>query len=427
MQPDRFERSTSSGSRLGLVRSAPAGRGDSLSGVSVDAFAASISLRLAATLNLRRTLGLVLALAVPGLADWASVQLSDGSAVRGGSAFGGRPAQFWSAADAADAARTDAVDELAKDGEVPTELLVPLQARGRELGRLTLLCGPRATFDEHTRRLVTELGTRAALALDAARVYEERTTLATTLRDSLRPDQLPRLPFARFGARYRAAEEATEIGGDFYDVYRGPGQAWWFAMGDVCGKGVDAAVLTGRVRSALHMTALTGREPDGVLSLLNEVMLLEGGTSFVTLVVGQLGAAPEPGAVDLHLSGGGHLPPLVLRADGSVEPVGTGGVLVGMLPEARFRPTDLRLHPGEVCLLYTDGVIEAADRTGQMFAQERLERLLADCVGMPPQAVAERVEQNVLEHLDGLPHDDIAVLVIGPEDVGPGGSEQGDR
>jgi serine phosphatase RsbU (regulator of sigma subunit) len=321
-----------------------------------------------------------------------------------------------------DPAVTDGV-EVTDDPEV---LTLPLRARGARLGELTLVRSTGHRFDERDRALAAELVLRAALAVDAARVYEERTTLASTLRDALRPSPLPRLPGVELGARYRPAEEATEIGGDFYDVYRGPDEQWWFVVGDVCGKGVEAAVLTGKVRSALRMAALAGRRPDTVLHLLNEVMLLEGGMSFVTLIVGRISpaglddsvsspAATPAAGLRLDLAGGGHLAPLVLRASGAVEPVNAGGVLVGMLPEASFRVSEVRLAAGEVLVLYTDGVIEADDPSGEQFGPERLAAVLSDSRGMTPQAVTERIEQNVLQHLQGRPHDDIAVFALAPE------------
>jgi hypothetical protein len=428
--PDPFERNAASGAVLGLVGSSVAPPLPPVTAVEQEvlAFGAGISLRLAATLNLRRTVGLVLDLAVPRLGDWAGLELSGGTDIRAASMLRGAGPRTWSLEARRDGEQpwwlADPEAPAVLGNSDPEVMVLPLRARGACLGELTLVRADGGRFDVRDRALAGELVLRAALALDAARVYEERSTLASTLRDALRPSPLPQLAGVELGTRYRPAEEATEIGGDFYDVYRGPDDQWWFVVGDVCGKGVDAAVLTGKVRSALRMAALTGRRPDGVLSLLNEVMLLEGGMSFVTLVLGRISpvdlasaSAAGAGRLRLDLAGGGHLEPLVRRASGAVEPLNIGGVLVGMLPDASFRVSEVLLEPGEVIVLYTDGVIEADDASGEQFGPERLMALLSDSPGMTPQAVTERIEQNVLEHLNGRPHDDIAVFAMGPERI----------
>ena len=227
------------------------------------------------------------------------------------------------------------------------------------------------------------------------------------------PPDLPDVAGVELGARYRAAQEATQIGGDFYQVYRCGPDGWAFEIGDVCGKGVNAAVLTGQVRQSLRTAALVEDDPARTLAVLNDTMLAVDGSKFVSVVHGRL-QRRDDGAVSIGLAGGGHPHPLLLRTDGTVEPVEAPGMIVGMLREARFRTVTFTLAPGETLLLYTDGVTEARVEAEQL-GTARLAAMLRDCRGMTAQAIAERLEQMVLDYLNGRPHDDIALLALRAE------------
>jgi serine phosphatase RsbU (regulator of sigma subunit) len=259
------------------------------------------------------------------------------------------------------------------------------------------------------RRAVHALASRASVAITNARVYEERATLAATLRAALVPPPLPRVPGLDVGARYRPAHATTEIGGDFFELVERPDGAWMFAIGDVCGKGVEAAVLTGQVRQSLRTADVAATDPAQLLRLVNDTMLTTDGSKFVTVVVGRVRTCPQ--GAHVRVGSGGHPPPLVLRRDGSVEETPVRGTIVGMLPEARFGAADVLLARGETLLLFTDGVTEARGDDG-MLGTDRLRDLLADCGGMRAQAITERLEQLVLDFLDGRPHDDIALLAL---------------
>jgi serine phosphatase RsbU (regulator of sigma subunit) len=398
------------------------------------AFAAEVTLALAATLNLRRTLGRALSLAVPRLAGWGYAGVTDGTrvlrmhacpdaapvvdedAVRPprspapgpGSGRAGEPAQLVELG----LSEQLAADVLAEAGCVEWVRL-PLVARGTPRGVLVLIRPEATAMDDDQRRMMQMLADRTALAVDASLVYEQRNALATTLRSALLPPTPPDVQGARIAARSRAAAETTQIGGDFFDFHRSRSGRWCVALGDVCGKGVDAAVLTGQVRQSLRVASVTHDDPAAVLGVLNESMLLAGSASFVTVVWARL--EPRTDGLDVVLADGGHPPPLVLRADGAVEEVGPTGQLVGLLPDARVTTVTVSLGEGDTLLLYTDGVTEARDATGRLLGEARLRSLLADCVGMTSQSISERIEQVAMEHLRGRPHDDIAVLAIQPE------------
>jgi serine phosphatase RsbU (regulator of sigma subunit) len=237
------------------------------------------------------------------------------------------------------------------------------------------------------------------------------------LQESLAAPRLPETPGVEWGAAYRPARETLRVGGDFYEVVGGTGRSERsaFLLGDVCGKGIEAAVLSGRVRQSWHALRLLEDQPGRLLDLLNTALLDAVATRdeplrFATMVLGD--ARPLPGGgVALRLATGGHPQPLVLRVDGTVEPVPVAGMLVGGLREARFGEADVVLAPGDTCLLYSDGVVEARG-SGDFFGEERLAATLPRCAGAPAAVVCEHLEQTVVSWLDGHDHDDVALLAI---------------
>lgn len=409
-------------------------------------FAVDVSDALAGSLNLRRTLARVVDLAVPALGSWAGVTLWDHEVMRqvtrrcdgGGSDqsvplrrvpdhrrdrirrlvdAGFQEAEIRSAGDlAAFGAPAEDAETVLAQGPVPVATAA-LRAHGRTLGVLAV-AGRRGRPMEAD--LVEALARRSALAMSAALVYEERSTLASTLRSALLPTPLPVIEGVRLGAGYRPAQEATEIGGDFYE-FRPDTGGWSFSLGDVCGKGVEAAVLTGQVRQSLRTVSLVTPDPVERLTLLNSALLSADGTSFVTMVHGVM--RPVDGGVALRVAAGGHPLPMLRRRDGRVEEVEVTGPIIGMLPDVRFSPAELVLAPGETLLCFTDGLPDAKGPTG-FLGTERMADVLADCVGMTAQAIAERMLQTVIEHLAGRPHDDMAILAVQVEPragTSPGG------
>jgi sigma-B regulation protein RsbU (phosphoserine phosphatase) len=221
---------------------------------------------------------------------------------------------------------------------------------------------------------------------------------------------LPSVPGLEFGAAYRASGEGNDIGGDFYDVFEIGGGAWAAVIGDVCGKGTGAAAVTGLARHTLRAAALSGETPSGVLSLLNDAVLREQSDDrFLTAVFCRIVSTGEGARV--MLARGGHLPPLLRRADGTVRALGHPGLLLGSLPDVALADDTVDLGPGDVVVLYTDGVTEAR-RADAIFGPERLRDLVAGCEGLDAQAIADRVKDAALDFQPGLPRDDVAVLVL---------------
>lgn len=265
---------------------------------------------------------------------------------------------------------------------------------------------------------VTLLGQLAALAgpiIAAGRRRREQATALTLLQAPLlppRPGTLPELPGIQLGVAYQAAGDLA-VGGDFYLFRPIPGAGAIFGLGDVCGKGAEALAESGRVQHSLAALMITEQDPTQLLYLLNRALLAGGRTVFTTLVLGAL--QPTGEGHQLTLATGGHPAPMVLRSGGQVEEVTVPGTVVGILPDARFGRTTITLRPGEMLLLYSDGVTEAghpgADGSEQ-FGSARLAACLRDCAGMTAQAVASRVERTIAGWLGRNDGDDLAVLAL---------------
>lgn len=211
-------------------------------------------------------------------------------------------------------------------------------------------------------------------------------------------------------ARYRPAAEHFDVGGDFYDVH-GSGDDWLISLGDVCGEGVEAAVLTDRTRQSIRTAAYFDRRPTTLLRALNTVLHDAGSDRFVTLVCARVRPTPDGNHVDVELASAGHPAPIVLRANGSVEQIDVSGMAVGLVPDVEYRAVSVRLDRGDLVLLYTDGIDEARTEAG-LYGVERLTASLPAYTGAAPDVICEAVEQDVLVFLDGSPHDDIALLAF---------------
>jgi serine phosphatase RsbU (regulator of sigma subunit) len=287
---------------------------------------------------------------------------------------------------------------------------VGLTARGGTLGVLVLMRGRGRGFDDDDVENVERIASRAAMALDSARLYEERGLIATELQHRMRPLVLPEIDGVRLAARYRPAAEHLDIGGDFYDVY-GSDDDWLISLGDVCGKGVEAAVLTDRTRQSIRTAAFFDRRPASVLAALNAVLHDGGSDRFVTLVCARVRPSSSGDHVEVDLASAGHPAPIVLRANGTVEQVEVSGIAVGLAREVGYSAVAVRLERGDTMLMYTDGIDEARVGAG-FYGLERLSALLPAYAGAAPDVVCEAIEQDVVEYLDGRPHDDIALLAF---------------
>jgi serine phosphatase RsbU (regulator of sigma subunit) len=299
--------------------------------------------------------------------------------------------------------------ELIEHFTVQSSVLVPLRARGRTFGVMAL--GFAEVVGADHQALFDDLAQRAALSIDNARLYEERASVARTLQRSLLPPVLPDVPGIDLAARYVAAGEGNEVGGDFYDCFRTGDGEWAVVIGDVCGKGAEAAAVTALARYTVRASAtLHSDNPRVVLQDLNDAIRREAAHNrFCTVLYVSLSLHGD--RVTGCVAAGGHPLPLVLRADGRVETIGLPGTLLGILPDPEIRPQELTLRPGDSLILYTDGVIEASP-VDHRFGPEQLARVVSECHGRAPVATARHIEDAVLEVQGGKVRDDVAVVVL---------------
>ena len=290
-------------------------------------------------------------------------------------------------------------------------VVLPLVARNRVIGMLTLGKPSDERFRQEILELAEDLSRRAALALDNARLYSERTAISQSLQRSLLPPELPHIPGVEVEVIYRAAGEGNEVGGDFYDLFPIREDCWGFAIGDVCGTGPEAAAVTGLARHALRLLAREGFGGPAVLERLNAAILDEGARSrFLTLLYGELWPQPDGRAI-LKVVCAGHPLPLRLRQDGSVEPAAEPQPLLGVLDDLELVEQTITLDPGDVLLCVTDGVTERRDGP-RMLGDDGLADVLAQCTGLTAGAVAARIQRAVERFAADAPSDDMAILAM---------------
>ncbi len=408
-------------------------------------FLAESSAALAASLDLNELPDRVAQLAVPELADWCAVDLwTDGTLERVAlrhvdprhgrevgelarrhppdphSPYGqhevlrtGRSLLHRELSEEFLAARAGDPEHarMLRDLGVRSVMVVPLVARGRTMGTLTLVSGRSGRrYDEVDLELAEELARRAATSIDNVRLYSERSYIARTLQQSLLPVELPEIPGLEAAARFRAMGEGNDVGGDFYDMFESGGRGWTVVMGDVCGKGPDAAAVTALARYTLRAAAMQQRLPSRSLALLNEALLRQrSDRRFCTVAYAYLEMLD--GGARVGLASGGHPLPLLLRCDGSVEPAGHPGTLLGVVPDPTFEDRSLALSPGDALVFYTDGVIEAGG-SRSLLDEHALADVVRGCAGEGADAIAAEVERAALGSAAGELRDDIAVLVL---------------
>jgi serine phosphatase RsbU (regulator of sigma subunit) len=251
-----------------------------------------------------------------------------------------------------------------------------------------------------------DLALRAALALDNARLFTQRSQVASALQEALLPERLPAVAGAEVAARFSPAGDGSVIGGDFYDVLPRPG-GFDLVIGDVTGKGARAAGLTGLVRHTLRTAAGYEATPSAVLGVVNRTLLEERGQRGRYCTVA-LCRVQVDGGVRATLCCAGHPRPLVLRAGGAVEAVGGRGSVLGWVPDPRLPDVPVDLGDGDALVLYTDGVTEART-TGDAYGVRGLAELLRGARGADADGIAARVQRAA--RIAGERRDDVAVLV----------------
>ncbi|WP_166395500.1 SpoIIE family protein phosphatase [Rubrobacter marinus] len=307
-------------------------------------------------------------------------------------------------------------------------ICAPLVARGRTLGTITFARNkPGSRYDPEDLSLAESLTARCASAIDNARLYAYQTRVARALQGSLLPSYLPEVPGFEVGLHYLPAGEAN-IGGDFYDLFEAgersegrpgpdgerPPSSWGVAVGDVSGKGPDAAAVLALARYTIRAAAMHRTRPASILADLNEAMLRHGrereARKFCTVAYARV--EPDGRGARVSVSRGGHPAPMLLRADGAVRPVGYAGRAMGVFADPRLTEQEARLEPGDALVLFTDGVTEARAPDGTFFGEERFADLLRSSAGLDATALTAHLGDAVCGFQNYDLNDDVAILVL---------------
>jgi serine phosphatase RsbU (regulator of sigma subunit)/anti-sigma regulatory factor (Ser/Thr protein kinase) len=288
-----------------------------------------------------------------------------------------------------------------------------LRGRNRPLGGL-LVGMSTASGRRLTRRdlpLLRTLSERAGLILENAVLHERERAIAGVLQESLLPPELPEIPSVRLASAFVAGGEGVEVGGDFYDAFEAD-DSHYLVVGDVCGRGVEAATMTALCRYTLRAAALQqpSSGPARLLEILNRSILAQipDNSQFCTVALVRL-RARDDGTLAVTVASAAHPPLLVLREDGSVEQVQPLGGLLGVFPGVHFPELELVLEPGDGILLYTDGVVESR-RGVELFGEERLLALVRSMPGATPNVLVDRIVSSIHHYAGGHLTDDVALL-----------------
>jgi PAS domain S-box-containing protein len=272
----------------------------------------------------------------------------------------------------------------------------PLSDRaGRPAGHLVVL-------RDITERTVAETRLRELLV--------ERSRIAATLQASLVPGRLPAIPGTEVATRYLPAGDGSEVGGDFYDIFPLADGCWGIVLGDVSGKGAEAAAVTGLTRYTLRTLANPKHAPSRTLGELNTRLLAATTDECHCTLVYAL-ARPNGAGLELTLSLAGHHPPLVLRRTGHVEPVGQLGTVVGLFESPDLHDYKVILAPEELICMFTDGLVEAR-KGNELFDTERTAAVLERCADQSTEAIAEELVASVRRFHGKELVDDLALLLL---------------
>lgn len=295
---------------------------------------------------------------------------------------------------------------LLREVGMRSALVVPLKTRERTIGALTMVSSDSGRrFDHGDRDFAEQIALRAALAVESARLYSERSAIARTLQSSLMPDAIPQIAGWDVAALYRPAGEENRVGGDFYDFWEVDGD-WLMMIGDVTGKGVAAAAVTSLVRHTARAASEYDARPAQVLARIDAALRRRPSISLCTALC--LRISPDGAAT---LAVGGHPLPVRIGEQGIAE-VGEHGTLLGALARTRWPETKLELRRGETLVAFTDGVTDTVGTGGERWGATRLSATLAQTHGQPAASIRERLVAE-LEHFEvGAQVDDTAVVIM---------------
>ncbi|MFB9340147.1 SpoIIE family protein phosphatase [Actinoplanes octamycinicus] len=382
-------------------------------------FLAEASELLAQSLDVNLTMALIPQLVVPRLGQWCAVHTTDawGRLQLAAATHAEESALAQLHASLAEAGPESILARLEEASRLGSQVMfgpplegfaVPLVARGARLGTLAVGRHVKHRHDADEVAVLEDVARRAALAIDNARIHDERRTVARTLQASLLPPALPHVEGIGFAAEY--VPTGSEVGGDFYDVMPFGEDRWLVVVGDVSGKGVQAATVTGLVRDVIRILVDDGKSLKEILQRVNRTLVQRGGGRYCTLAMASVTRQPDARlSVCLHLAG--HDRGVLVRADGKTQFVGEGGTALGLLETITSPDAEVILGPGDSLIFYTDGVTERR-RGRELFGSARLRDAAAPLAGYPADAMAARLRSTTINFSVEEPRDDIAILVL---------------
>jgi len=413
-------------------------------------FLAEASAALAGSLDDEQTLRNVAQLAVPGIADWCAVDLLDEDGNRRTVAVAHADREMVDLAETLRGYAPDRVDpdnglgrvlhtgeavlypeitdemlrrvavddrhlELLRALGFRSVLMVPMRLGERILGAMTLVSADSTrALDEFDRELAEQIASRAAVAIANSQLYSERSAIARTLQQSLLPDQLPPISGYELASIYLPAVEASMVGGDFYDVWEARG-SWMIVIGDITGKGIEAAALTALVRHTLRTASEFRSSPAELLAFVDATLKKRSTLSVCTALCIRL----ERDTVTLAV--GGHPLPLHLCGEAVCE-LATHGPLLGAFPDARWSDFSLELQVGSTLVAYTDGITDAMGEGNARFGLPRLRELLEGVRERPVAEVMDLLAHRLESFQAGSHTDDTAAIALRRLSDGAGAS-----
>jgi PAS domain S-box-containing protein len=403
-------------------------------------FLARASQVLASSLDYQETLRNVAGLAVPQIADWCAVDLFDEDGQREPVAVAHIDPSKLEMAERLRAFEPEELDPdqglglVRRTGEpllykdIPDELLVaaavddehlallravgmravlmvPMVVRSRTIGTLSLVSAESGrTFDQGDVEFAGQIAERAALAVENARLYSERSEVARTLQNSLLPEALPEVAGWEIAALYRPVGHESEVGGDFYDFWEVDGD-WLMMIGDVTGKGVGAASVTSLVRHTAWAASDFDPRPAAVLARIDAGLKRRPSLSVCTALCLRISHGQGT------LASGGHPLPLLLGEHG-VREVGHHGTLLGAFSAVDWPEAPVELQPGETLVAFTDGVTDTVGKGDERFGIRRLKEILAHTQNESPMVIRERLVAALEEFQVGAQADDTAIVIM---------------
>jgi PAS domain S-box-containing protein len=421
-------------------------------------FLAHVADVLASSLDYEQTLRNVAQLAVPGIVDWCAVDLFDERGNRrpvvvahadperlqlakelrryepeelnsergiGLVLRTGEPLLYPEITDQmlAASATDERHLELLRAVGFHSALIVPITVGLRTVGAMTMVSADSGRLlDQADLDLAVQVAARASVAIENARHYSERSAIAHTLQQSLLPEQLPEISGYELAALYAPGLDGTEVGGDFYDVWP-LDEGWMFTIGDVTGKGTQAAAMTSLVRHTMRAVSEFISSPAALLAHVDRTLKRQRTRSICTALCIRL----HEGIATLAI--GGHPLPILMSARG-ISMAGEHGPLLGGFQNAHWHDTTLKLEPGAVLLAYTDGVTDAIGTDGSRYGMGRLLDTLADCSQRTAGGVIELLTDALARFQTGPHADDTAIVAlrrVPAQSTQPTGEAQGSR